>query len=51
MTIEFVSFVSREVGMTQKQRDIKRKMQVLEYAKACGNVAKTLIFAGYILVC
>ena len=27
--------------MTQKQRDIKRKLAVLEYAEACGNVAKT----------
>jgi hypothetical protein len=41
LTIGLVFFVSREVGMTQKQCDIKRKMQVLDYAKACGNVAKT----------
>jgi hypothetical protein len=42
LTIEFVVFVDREVvWMTQQQRDIKRKTQVLAYAKACGNVAKT----------
>jgi len=27
--------------MTQAQRDIKRKLNVLEYARECGNVAKT----------
>lgn len=27
--------------MTQEQRDIKRKLAVLEYAKECGNVALT----------
>lgn len=27
--------------MTQKKRDIKRKIAVLEYAQDCGNVAKT----------
>ena len=27
--------------MTQQQRDIKRKLAVLEYAKQSGNVAKT----------
>ena len=41
MTIELVSFVSSEVGMTQQQRDIKRKLAVLEYAGQTGNVAKT----------
>jgi transposase-like protein len=34
-------FVSREVGMTQQQRDIKRKLAVLEYAQDCANVART----------
>jgi transposase-like protein len=29
------------VGTTQEQRDIKRKLAVLEYAKMSGNVAKT----------
>ena len=27
--------------MTQKQRDMKRKIAVLEYAERSGNVAKT----------
>ncbi len=27
--------------MTQSKRDIKRKLQVLEYAEDCGNVART----------
>ncbi|HEY3318283.1 MAG TPA: helix-turn-helix domain-containing protein [Coriobacteriia bacterium] len=27
--------------MTQEQRDIKRKLAVLQYAAECGNVAKT----------
>lgn len=27
--------------MTQAQRDIKRRLNVLEYARECGNVAKT----------
>ena len=27
--------------MTQKQRDIKRKLAVLEYARESGNVAET----------
>ena len=32
--------------MTDAQRDIKRKMKVLEYAKECGNVAKTCRYFG-----
>ena len=32
--------------MTEKQRDIKRKLAVLEYADACGNVAKTCRYFG-----
>jgi len=37
-----VSFVEREVvWMTEKQRDIKRKLAVLKSAEDCGNGAKT----------
>ena len=32
--------------MTQAQRDIKRKMKVLEHARECGNVAKTCRYFG-----
>lgn len=39
--MKLVLFIDREVGMTQQQRDIKRKLAVLEYAKQCGNVART----------
>ena len=42
LTTESSIFAEREVvGMTQKQRDIKRKLAALEYAEDCGNVAKT----------
>jgi len=42
LTTEWLLFVEREVvWMTQKQRDIKRRWQVLEYAQECGNVTKT----------
>jgi len=39
--MECVLLVGREVGMTHKQRDIKRKLAVLEYAQRSGDVART----------
>lgn len=32
--------------MTQAQRDIRRKLKVLEYARDCGNIAKACRYFG-----
>ncbi|MGD9676659.1 MAG: helix-turn-helix domain-containing protein, partial [Candidatus Bipolaricaulia bacterium] len=32
--------------MTQAQRDIRRKLKALEYAKECDNIAKTCRYFG-----